>query len=177
MRKLSIIMVLLLFAAIQVGTLAWYCYKPVLHTICYQLFLHRQKGRETKPILIKTSLTAFRAARQDEDEIRWNGELYDVLKTVIHGNEVLLTVEKDMAENRWLAACDAVHRQLTKNNTRQSPTGINIYQWMFKWYIPARNGPSEPVALASPLHYNIYTTVSPLSGFSNTPCQPPDMVI
>ena len=178
MRKLSVVILLLLFTAIQLGTLAWYFYKPVIHVVCYQFFRHYPDNRngERKLVVIKTNLAGFRSARQDENEILWKGELYDITKIISAGNEVTLTVEKDVTENRWMNIYNAVHQQIAKNKSSQSPAALTIYQWMLKWYIPAESLKPSAAAIACTTHHTLYVVDLPPLFFPNGPCQPPDPV-
>jgi hypothetical protein len=174
MRKFSAVILLLLFAAIQMGTLTWYCYRPILHSVCYQLFFYRLENPRSPVTHLKLSRAAFHAARCDDDEIRCNGELYDIIRTVAHGDTLLLTVEKDITETRWLAACSAIQQQLTQNRPGQNPAHSRVYQWMFKQYVPSREPPSFESIRETPLPCSHCATPLLSSGFHHLPGKPPE---
>jgi len=173
MRKLNAVILFSLFAAIQVGTLAWYCYRPVLHAVCYQFFLYHEASANRVEQL-KFGQADLRALRGDDDEIRWIGELYDILKSAVRGDSVLLTVKKDGIENRWLAACSAIRQQLARDASGRAPMNSRIYQWMFKLYIPFQSPASRPIAQRVDLRHCLFNISNLTTGFYCTPGQPPE---
>jgi hypothetical protein len=175
MRKLNAVILFLLFAVIQVGILAWYCYRPVLHAVCYQLFLYHEASANRVGQL-KLDRGDLLASRSDDDEIRWNGELYDILKTVDRGDSVLLTVKKDIIESRWLAACSAIQQQLTRDPSGHSPMNIRIYQWVFKLYVPFQDPASDPGQQGSELRHCLFIIPHLTKGFYPAPGQPPEVL-
>lgn len=187
MRKLKAVILLSLFAGIQVGILAWYCYRPVLHAVCYQLFQYHGASENhevganhetaaNRVEQMKLSQAGLRAARSDDGELSINGELYDIIKTVVRGDSVLLTVEKDITENRWFAACSAIQQQLTNKHSGQAPPDFRIYQWMFKLYVPSHSLAAHPSQQEHHPRHCLLAIPLLTSGFYHTPGQPPEQV-
>jgi hypothetical protein len=178
MRKLTAGILLLLFATIQVGMIAWYCYRPVLHAVCHQLFLYRQAARSpgNQAMNIQLSKADYCDARCDDDELRWRGEVYDIVGIAGRRDSVLLTVQKDITENTWLAVCNVIQQQLTQNRPGQAPMDSRIFQWMFKQYVPAHGLAAFTTERWNRRPYCISQKLILTSGFNDIPGQPPEVV-
>lgn len=174
MRKLGTIILLSLFGAVQIGVLAWYCYKPAIHTVCYEFF-RQHKDQQENDRVIRMSVAAFRSAKQDEDEILWAGELYDVTKKTTEGNEVVLRVRKDMWENYLVTVWNDICRQIEKNKPFQTPAGSGICQWIFKWFVPAEKLNFNKLVEVKFIPASFCIVSLPALVFDDTPCQPPEL--
>lgn len=175
MRKASVVILLLVYVAFQAGTLSWYFYKPIIHAICYSQVRIRSGNHRNDPELeIKTDITTFLHAKQDDRELLWQGVLYDISDMKVNGNEVLLKVDKDSRETKWMELYNNIQKQLTKDNGSHPLRDVNFYKWLSKLYTakvdkPATNYLLSPKELffADPKQY--------IPSFSaDGPSQPPD---
>jgi hypothetical protein len=176
MKKFTIVTSLFLYTFIQLGTLGWRYYKPVIHAICYQQFQIRNEIPDNIFIL-KTDTATYQQNRQKDDEIVWKGALYDIKSIVISGDEVTITMEKDIAETGLLEIYHHIHDQIEKNKLPYSPTDISFYQWIFKLYKPAEASKLVAGILLSTASNNLYNTGYTTSFFPKGPFQPPDFMI
>jgi hypothetical protein len=177
MRKTSVITLLLLYIFTQLGTVAWYYYKPALHAICYNLLrFHSAGNNDANECIIKTDLTSFKNAKQDEHELLWKGDLYDINRIEINGNEIIITAKKDIPETSLMNIYHNIRLQISKNKLPHSPTDISFYQWMFKLYKPAETIHPfiavRPFTMQNGLHSSGYI----FTFFPDGPSQPPDFL-
>ena len=172
MRKLPTILFLLLYAGIQPGMLAWDYYKPIVHFICYRF--SQQRPETAQQVLIKTDYSTYKNCRQDDQEIRWQGRLYDIKQVSITGNEVLLVAEKDDLENKWMELFNTLRQRIATDRTRHWPAQLTRYQWLFKLYVPAAGIKGTGTAGPAPVACNGYITCHLPLFSSGGPYRPPD---
>jgi hypothetical protein len=171
MRKLNIILLLSLYACIQLAAIAWDYYKPVLHFVCYRLL--RKDQEEGKSIIIKTDYSTYKNSVEDDHEISWQGLLYDIKDISVTGNTVTLFVEKDDTENKWMELYDSISQHIATGKSHRSPIYITRYQWLFKLYMPSNT--KEPAnSIGDIVPNNCYHIGYFPSFFPENPCQPPD---
>jgi hypothetical protein len=175
MRKTGVTILLLLYIFTQLGTIACYHYKPLLHAICYDLLRFRSTGKkEGTKYVIKTDLASFTKAKQDDREILWKGCLYDIKNIEINGDKITLTAEKDLTETRWMDIFNAVRQQITGNKSSHTPADIRFCQWIFKLYVPAEVSVSPVRVLPFALHNSSCSFHYFFIYFPDGPFRPPD---
>jgi len=172
MRKLPTILFLFLYAGIQTGMLAWDYYKPIVHFICYRF--SQERPDTAGPVLIKTDYNSYKNCRQDEQEILWQGSLYDIKHISITGNEVLLVAEKDDLESKWMELYNTLRNRIATDRARHWPAQLNRYQWLFKLYVPVAGIKDAGTARPAPVSRNGYITGHLPSFSAEGPYRPPD---
>lgn len=172
MRKLNTIILIALYFSIQVGAVAWDYYKPVLHLVCNRLMQHSHESG--KLVTIKTDRTTFNHCLQEDDELLWQGVLYDIENTTVNGNQVIALVEKDEAENKWTGIYNSICQHNTAGRQPYSPLHINCYKWMFKLYVPAENVNTSPAIKLIEAQHAVLPARRLAAFFPDDPCQPPD---
>ncbi len=174
MKRPGLIILLLLYIFTQLGVITWYHYQPLLHAICYMRFHFSSRENDENEFIIKTNPAGFKKAKQDDNEILWNGIYYDIKKVEIKGNEIAVTAEKDITETKWVHLYHSIHEQIRKNKSPDAPRDIRFCQWMFKLYVPATTVHSTIPSLPLLVHnYSKYQHPLP-AFFPDGPCQPPD---
>jgi hypothetical protein len=180
MRRTGLTILLLVYAFIQVGTIALYYAEPVIHTICYDLFRFRSGNKEheqdTGAYIIRMNLTAFRKARKDEQEICWNGTFYDIRNVSISGNYVIVHAEKDGKETSLMNTAEDLLRRINRNPSPGSYPDTRFCQWLFKLYVPTEKLPTL-YTFTTGVHGNEYLCQPVPFQFSDLPGQPPDGMI
>jgi hypothetical protein len=178
MRKGIVIIFLLIYASFQLGTLAWYYYKPVIHALCYSRLSTRSgKNHLEQEIVINTDTHSFQLAKQDEHEILWKAELYDIKELSIKGDVVVINAVKDTRETHWMELFNSVQKQLTKNSGSHPLRDINFYNWMSKLYTSKEDRVQlVPISLQFTKILS-YSEKDYYSFIAEGPCQPPDNII
>ena len=176
MKKITITLLLAIYAFMQLIVVGWDIYKPAIHTVCYNIIRVCSNEKRANNIIIKTDKTAYQKALQDENEILWQGELYDIKNIAIDGNEVTLIVEKDAIETNWVNVYNAVQQKIKKDSPNQPSQNPNYCKWLFKLYMPVERLTPAIFIHPSSINNNLYNVDYYSNCYINNPSQPPDMV-
>ncbi len=177
MRKPGITILLLLYAFTQLGTIAWYYSKPVIHLICYSRLRFRSVNKnDENECIIKMNPVSFKKAQQGEHEILWKGEVYDVKSVNVNGDEVIVTAEKDITETNWMEVSRNTLQRITNNKWPMSSAGMRFFQWMFKLYLPNKCTNLSVTFLSLVVQNNLYSCHNLFPFSEEGPYQPPDLI-
>jgi hypothetical protein len=174
MKKPGIIILLLIYFFTQMGTIAWYYYKPLLHAICYTRFHFPSFSKNDKEYIIKTDIASFKKAKQDEHEILWKGAFYDIKEVEINNNEITIKAEKDIIETAWTDIYYSIREQVKKNRSPRSSSGIRFCQWILKLYVPVQTLNSYIAVPHFAANNSLYACNYLHIFFPDGPSQPPD---
>ncbi len=84
--------------------------------------------------VIRMTLPEYKAAREDEHEVRWHGRMYDVARAERQGDHVVLYALHDEAEDNLLSFLDAI----LKNSSRdKKPVPGSLMSWLSLKWLPA----------------------------------------
>lgn len=140
---------LCLLALTQLASLLYQYATPVIHALCYEQLLLES---ETGP-LVQMSLTAseYQAGLTDDQELRINGELYDIVSQSRSKGAVNLFLRKDDVETKLLAFAKRLGKAIDKSKHHHGTAKLP-YQWMFKLYCQDVNEACLPVLAQNPIH-------------------------
>ncbi len=176
MKKITVAVILTLYTFIQLGIMGWHYYQPIIHAFCYQQF--RTKSEAPGNIFtIHTDKTTYYSCRQPDNEIKWQGDLYDIKSVEINGGLVTIVMEKDELETKLTVFYRGIQDEISKNKLPHSPTDISFYQWVFKFYQPADNSKEFSNAMTIVPKNNLFRNSYVYAFFPNSPFQPPDFMI
>lgn len=135
-RRPGIILLLLIYACTQLGSIAWYYYKPLIHAISVARQHQVALGDHPPLLTIEMDAAAFRKAKQNENEIRWQGTLCDIQHISYRGATVVLSLLKDEEETSWLHQYDLLSYWLHQDgHDGRSPVAA-LWKWFSKIYNP-----------------------------------------
>ncbi|MGE5108739.1 MAG: hypothetical protein ACM3H8_14440 [Sphingobacteriales bacterium] len=138
MKKLSAILLLSVYALTQIGSIAWYYYKPIAHAY----FSHLQQLRNTSGkqgsdlISIFIDKNRFAELKRENKEIVFDGFLYDIKETVIENDIVHLLLKKDKAETKWTNHYQSISNLLNKHSNSKSPGTVKTSAIFLVLYHP-----------------------------------------
>lgn len=121
MKKLSAILLLCVYFLTQIGTVAWYYYKPIAHTYFSKLQREIFNTDRNEATVITFNKERFQQLKNEDDELVIEGTLYDIENIVTHGSVVTVTLQKDKEETNWSAHYEKITNHLHKNSKSKSP--------------------------------------------------------
>lgn len=174
MRRTGLSILLLLYACVQLGTIACYYAGPVIHAVCYDLLrLRTGNRRDSGECVLRMDLKTFRNARRDDQEIYCNGECFDISNILLSGDLMILHARKDRRETCWMNAADNLLRRITNNPLPGSHPDPKFCQWLFKLFVPTESMPFVNRAASNVCSKGYRCRPIPVL-FAEGPCQPPD---
>jgi hypothetical protein len=137
MRKFSIILLSIIYFCSQLITVAWVNSRPVIHGISHLIYeLSNKEGG----IEISISVDQYKLLK-DDDEIRWQGKLYDIEEKSFHGNLVTLKIVNDEFETSLLNTHEKVQKKMSQHYP-DDYTVVMIWKWLQHTYIGNENIPN-----------------------------------
>src|SRR6478609_6838772 len=134
MKSTLVILLLLIFSVTQFGNLLTGITAPVIHAICYGKVLKRRSTSSGNQLLSIDTAT-FRLSLTDDNEIRYAGQLFDILSVNPHGNTVQLQVVNDEFETT-LSNIIKQLREAVKKASGSHHSGKRMLSWLLKLYCP-----------------------------------------
>lgn len=134
MRKTGIILLAFIYICSQLITVAWVNSKPFIHTI--SRLMYRLSEKE-EGIDISITIDQYRSLK-DDDEIWWQGSLYDIEEKSFHGNSVTLTIVNDEFETSLLNKHNDIEQNLPKHYPGDH-TVVIIWKWLQHVYTGHEN--------------------------------------
>ncbi len=120
MRRASSIVLLTLLLANLVGPYAFFAYRAV--QIKREMRALLTSLPDDDLVLVKLPPEAFRQAQVDEHEIKINGKMFDIARTVEKNGEVFVYGVYDKDEDNLLSFLDAVLNNLQEDAASSSPS-------------------------------------------------------
>jgi hypothetical protein len=128
MKKLSALLVLVVYLASQFGAAYWYICKPVAHIYFSWIQQHNNKEALT---VINMSHHEYSQLKKDDDEIIIGGMLYDVEETEMNGTMIKLFLKKDTNETRWDHHYSTVSKLLHTHSDNKQTTAAKAFIPLF----------------------------------------------
>jgi hypothetical protein len=172
-RKTSATILLAVYIVIQLVSLGWNFYVPILHAICSDWQGHPNNNTADK-IIIHTNLSSFMQSRQDENELTWKGQFYDIVSKSISNDSVTIVAERDKLETDGMDIYDHICQKISRSSLPDHPKGIDLHKWIYKLYMPVEYSSLNAPAQAPAAVINKYLAPGYYCFYANGPHQPPD---
>jgi hypothetical protein len=175
MKNRLAILLLLIFSCTQFGNLLSDFGAPFIHAICYgKVFKRRSTGSGDQ--LLSMDSATFRGSLTDDHEIRYEGQLFDILSVTAEGNTVQLQVVNDEIETKISNIFHQIHEALKKASGAQQ-AGKRMLSWLLKLYCPVSGNHEMLIASLTLSPYN-NSRIPPIYPGIHSLCQqPPDLFI
>jgi hypothetical protein len=175
MKNRLAILLLVIFSSTLFGNLLTDFGAPFIHAICYgKVFKRRSTGSSDQ--LLSMDTATFRRSMTDDHEIRYGGQLYDILSVTARGNIVQLQVVNDEIETKISNIFQQIGESVKKASTPHH-RGKRMISWLLKLYCP--DGENDELLIASKnlSQYN-NSRIPPIYPGIHTLCQqPPELFI
>lgn len=134
MRKLTVIVLLGIYAATQLGAVFFSFYQPVVHAISFSM--QQQRMRSLSIVLKDTVLreSVYRESIVERDEIRLNGVLYDVRNIHLANGYAHLKLLQDDNETQWLETFSHFADSFRRHQSTPDGKTLNVCKWLLKIY-------------------------------------------
>jgi hypothetical protein len=174
MKKWIVIGLLGAFSSAQLGTLAWYYGRTLIHTMSadwQQIRLNTMRsGKEIS--LVKIGRAAYRQNVKD-GEIILNGILFDITKTAVSDTTLVLTLQKDELETYLLKQYAQIAVWINKHRHSRGSEQF-VLNWMMKLYISSPGQIATSAHRSPPKNSNLSNAKNPSSIYFDVPGKPPD---
>jgi hypothetical protein len=175
MKRFIICILLILYVFTQLGTILYYDFQPIIHTACYYQWRCGNKSTRWDYILVLDS-TEYLAAKKEDEEIYWQGALYDIRSIQANGSKLMIYAEEDSAESKWLNAYNELRSQFKKNQSSQAPLSLNIIKWLFKIYSPGSHQNIQNFNLHIKIDLCLHKESTLPNHYRKGPIRPPDFI-
>jgi hypothetical protein len=174
MKKLLVICLLLVFGSTQLGTLAWYYGRTLIHAMSADWQQIRlSTTRSAKEIsLVKIGRKTYRQNVKD-GEIILNGILFDITKTAVSDTTLVLTLQKDELETYLLKQYAHIAGWINKHRHSRGSEQF-VLNWMMKLYISCPGQIATSGLCSPPKNSSLSNAKNPSSIYFDVPGKPPD---
>lgn len=166
----------ILFSCTQIVSITWYYSKSLIHAVSAE----RQRLKvtdQTTTVEVCFDRVIFEKLRENNEEIRWQGVLYDIEKTSFTGNQVKVQLRKDEDETNWLHLYETISAAVKKMNTTFPQATTGFWKWLFKSYnFPGNYNHSNLECTLNPGHKTYNPHSLPVSPYLPGNLQPPEAV-
>ena len=177
MKKPGAILLFVLFTCVQLISIVWYYAKPLIHTISEE----RQKLSSIAGAhgLLQLSFDKAEFSKlqeeENENEIRWNGKLYDIEKIFVVEDKVTVLLRKDEVETNLLHLYTVIGQAFKKANIPRQEATTVLWKWFQTNYIfPAKFSPGKLAGGYSQMKKSFNLLNLPVSPYLPCSLQPPE---
>jgi hypothetical protein len=175
MKKPSLILLLFVYTCSQLGSVAWYYYKPIVHALSVsRQRLRAMQNKDAGLVSITVDTKTYNKIKENGDEVHWNGVLHDIEKVVLHGNNVHLLLRKDLDETRWLEFHKIISNWFIKTSFPQKTATTGLLKFLLKTCIPLEKNNSGLPDKKPFIYLSAINTLLPASPYLGYTMQPPD---
>jgi hypothetical protein len=174
MKKLLVICLLLVYSSAQLGMLAWYYGRTLIHAMSadWQDIRLNINPRSKELSSLKISRQAYRQKVKD-GEIILNDVLFDITKTTLADTTLTLTLEKDKLETYLLDRYAQITTWIKKHRHSKGSEQY-VLNWMMKLYLSSPGQIASSGSSCATTDSNLSNSKNPSSIYFDVPGKPPD---